>query len=748
MKAYKGVIFDFNGTLFFDNDKHVLAWNEISRIIRKKDISEEELHAKFNGTPNEQNIRYMLGENAPDKLVEEYSYLKEELYRNFCEKDTATFHLVAGVYEYFQSLKDRGIPFTIASASIKPNIDFFRKSFRLDIWIEPDSIVYDDGTYENKVKMFLDAADNIGVPIEDTLIIEDSFSGIRSAYGAGCRQIIAVCEKDKEDEYKNLPGVIGTMQTFEQIGRLDERMQDMSMEQAMGNEKLYRGIDRLVAYGLAKGLIQPEDKTFMINRYLELFGVDEYEEAADEMWMDSADSQNAKDVYNIEEILNQLMDEALRLGVLQSDDITSKDLFDTKLMGIMVPNPSQVIQTFRTLYAQDPKTATDYFYKFSQDTDYIRTYRVIKDQKWTVESPYGTIDITINLSKPEKDPKAIAAAKNAKQSAYPKCQLCMENEGYAGRMNHPARQNHRIIPIDINDSKWGFQYSPYVYYNEHCIVFNGEHTPMKIERNTFVKLFDFVKQFPHYFLGSNADLPIVGGSILSHDHFQGGCYTFAMEKAPMVHEFTIPGFEDVKAGIVKWPLSVIRISHENPDRLVELADYILGCWRGYTDEAACIYAETDGEPHNTITPIARKRDGLFELDLALRNNLTTEEYPLGMYHPHAEYHHIKKENIGLIEVMGLAVLPARLKKEMELLADCLVKGMTTDEMTAQHEELEKHMDWAQKLMNRYEDIHADNVMDILREEIGQVFVKVLENAGVYKQDEEGQEAFLRFIASL
>ena len=385
-----------------------------------------------------------------------------------------------------------------------------------------------------------------------------------------------------------------------------------------------------------------------------------------------------------------------------------------------------------------------FFYEFSQDTNYIRRDRVKKDMKWKVNSPYGDIDITINLSKPEKDPKAIAAAKNAKQSSYPKCQLCMENEGYAGRMNHPARQNHRIMPLVINDSKWGFQYSPYVYYNEHCIVFNGQHVPMKIDKAAFTKLFDFVKQFPHYFLGSNADLPIVGGSILTHDHFQGGHYEFAMERAAIEKEFVIPGYEDVKAGIVHWPLSVIRIQCKDEKRLIELADYILKKWRGYTDEEAYIFAETDGEPHNTITPIARKKGDMYELDLTLRNNITTKECPLGLYHPHNEYHHIKKENIGLIEVMGLAVLPSRLKAEMEHLSECLVKG----EDVSQYEDLKKHAPWVDEIKEKYEDINEENVEDILKEEIGQVFVKVLEDAGVYKCTEEGRKAFDRFIATL
>ena len=492
-------------------------------------------------------------------------------------------------------------------------------------------------------------------------------------------------------------------------------------------------IAKLVEYGLQKGLIQAEDKIFTINQYLEVFQMDEYEDV----------TISGEEIV-LEQILENLAEIAYQNGIIESDDIVTKDLFDTKLMGVMVSKPSEIIREFQVRYEKSPETATEYFYEFSQDTNYIRRDRVKKDMKWKVDSAYGEIDITINLSKPEKDPKAIAAAKNAKQSDYPKCQLCMENEGYAGRMNHPARQNHRIIPVTINDSKWGFQYSPYVYYNEHCIVFNGEHIPMKIDRNAFIKLFDFVKQFPHYFLGSNADLPIVGGSILSHDHFQGGHYEFAMAKAPIEKHFTIPGFEDVETGIVHWPLSVIRVRHESEKRLIDLADHILEKWRGYTDEAAYIFAETDGEPHNTITPIARKKGDIFELDLALRNNITTEDCPLGLYHPHDEYHHIKKENIGLIEVMGLAVLPSRLKKEMELLADCLVKGKDPEG----YEELKKHAKWAGEIVMRHNDISENTVMDILKEEIGQVFVKVLEDAGVYKCTEEGRAAFERFISVL
>lgn len=497
--------------------------------------------------------------------------------------------------------------------------------------------------------------------------------------------------------------------------------------------RLQKEIKKLVQYGLDHHLIEPEDTIYTINRYLEIFHLDEYE-----------DPDISGEEIVLEDVLNNLLNEAYDRYLVKGNDVVTRDLFDTALMGVLTQRPSQVIRNFWKVYREDPKKATDFFYDFSQNTDYIRRYRVKKDMKWQVESPYGTIDITINLSKPEKDPKAIAAAKNAAQSAYPKCQLCMENEGYAGRMNHPARQNHRIIPLEINGTKWGFQYSPYVYYNEHCIVFNGEHVPMKIDRAAFVKLFDFVKQFPHYFLGSNADLPIVGGSILTHDHFQGGRYEFAMERAKIEKSFVIPGFEDVKAGMVHWPLSVIRIQSKDEKRLIDLADHILKKWRSYTDKEAYIFAQTDGESHNTITPIARKRDDFYELDLTLRNNITTTECPMGLYHPHDQYHHIKKENIGLIEVMGLAVLPSRLKKEMELLAECLVNGKDISD----YEELKKHEAWVCQFIEKYDEITKDNVIGILKEEIGQVFVKVLEDAGVYKCTEEGREAFERFISTL
>ena len=496
--------------------------------------------------------------------------------------------------------------------------------------------------------------------------------------------------------------------------------------------KLYENIKKLVQYGINTGLTPECERIYTTNLLLDLFQENDYEDSTCDL---------SKIV--LEDVLKELLDEACSRGIIE-DSVVHRDLFDTKLMNSLMPRPAQVQKSFWEDYAVSPEHATEKYYKFSQDSDYIRRYRIKKDRKWTVDTDYGTLDITINLSKPEKDPKAIAAARNAKNSAYPKCQLCMENEGYAGRANHPARENHRIIPITINESAWGFQYSPYVYYNEHCIVFNGEHTPMKIDRAAFIKLFDFVKQFPHYFLGSNADLPIVGGSILSHDHFQGGHYTFAMAKAPVVESFTVKGYEDVTAGIVKWPLSVIRLQCADETRIIDLAEYILKAWRDYTDEAAFIFAETEGQPHNTITPIARKRGELYELDLTLRNNITTEEHPLGVYHPHGKLHHIKKENIGLIEVMGLAVLPARLKGELELLKEYILEGKDI----RSEESIEKHADWVEGFLPQYPDVNAENIEEILQKEVGKVFCQVLEDAGVYKYTPEGLEAFRRFIGTL
>ncbi|MDO5785123.1 MAG: UDP-glucose--hexose-1-phosphate uridylyltransferase [Eubacteriales bacterium] len=494
---------------------------------------------------------------------------------------------------------------------------------------------------------------------------------------------------------------------------------------------LNKSVKALIAYAEANGLIEQADEVWAINQILRVVGADSYKEPEEAVELP------------LSEILDNLCDCARETGTLTENSIVYRDLFDTKIMGAITPMPSNVHRKFNALYAQNPQEATDWYYKFSQDTNYIRRDRIAKDVKWVAPTEYGDLDITINLSKPEKDPKAIAAAKNMPAAFYPKCLLCKENEGYAGRVNHPARQNHRIMPVVINDSNWFLQYSPYVYYNEHCIVFNSRHTPMKIEPATFRKLLDFVKQFPHYFVGSNADLPIVGGSILAHDHFQGGHYTFAMEKAPIETPLTFDGFEDVEAGIVKWPMSVIRLRSSDDNTLVELGAKILAAWRSYTDKDAFIFAETDGEPHNTITPIARMRDGKFELDLVLRNNITTEEHPLGVYHPHAELHHIKKENIGLIEVMGLAVLPARLKEELNVLADALVNGadIRADERIC------KHAGWADELKANY-TFTAENTMDILKKEVGIVFAKVLEHAGVYKRDEAGKQAFLRFVGSI
>ena len=491
--------------------------------------------------------------------------------------------------------------------------------------------------------------------------------------------------------------------------------------------KIETYIDSLVSYAMNCGLAEPCDHQLLVNKLLELLGMDDYT---------PSDEPQTEE---LEEILKGILDYACEKGLCE-DNITARDLFDTKIMGLITPMPREVIRTFNEKYAADPVAATDWYYKFSCDTDYIRRYRIAKDMRWKYASEYGEIDVTINLSKPEKDPKAIAAAKLAPQSGYPKCLLCRENEGYAGRMNHPARQNHRIIPINMGGKDWCLQYSPYVYYNEHCIVFNSQHIPMKIDRSAFEKLLDFVTVLPHYFVGSNADLPIVGGSILSHEHFQGGHYTFAMETAPVEKAISFAGYEDIEAGIVKWPMSVIRLDGNDPKRLADLAEKILNCWRGYSDESVDVVAFSDGEPHNTITPIARRRGDKYELDLVLRCNITTEEHPLGVFHPHADKHHIKKENIGLIEVMGLAVLPSRLKKELSDLAQATVAGkdLHADEVLC------KHADWVEELKKQY-TFTPENAMDIILQETGKVFAAVLEDAGVYKNTEEGRRAFLRFV---
>ena len=497
-------------------------------------------------------------------------------------------------------------------------------------------------------------------------------------------------------------------------------------------------INALALYAIKKGLIGEEDRIYSINLLLDVLKLDEYS-----VCDDSEEIERLSD--NLEEVLKGINDFAFENGLIAENSVVYRDLFDTKVMNCFVKRPSEVIRIFNEKYESSPKEATDFYYNYSIASDYIRKYRIEKDIKWIYSSKYGDMDITINLSKPEKDPKAIAAAKNAKQSSYPKCLLCVENEGYAGRINHPARHNHRIIPIKILGKDWGFQYSPYVYYNEHCIVLNREHTPMTIDREVFAKLFDFIRQFPHYVIATNADLPIVGGSILAHEHFQGGNFEFAMARASIEKEVVFKGYEDVEAGILNWPMSVIRISSKDQNRLVDLAAKILAAWRGYTDEEAFIFANTDGEPHNTITPAARKVGEKYQLDLALRNNITTEERPLGVYHPRNEYHHIKKENIGGIEVMGLAILPSRLKDELELLAEYILEGKDI----RSNEVLEKHADWAYEFLPEYEGkINKDNVDEILKAEVGKVFVKVLEDAGVFKCDEQGRKYFMRFIESV
>ena len=488
----------------------------------------------------------------------------------------------------------------------------------------------------------------------------------------------------------------------------------------------------LLAYAEREQLADPADRIFLCNRLMDALGVSDFTPTSPEACERP-----------LEELLGALCNYAVENGVIPDRGITGRDLFDTHLMGLLTPRPSEVIREFERLYAISPVQATDYYYHLSCASDYIRTYRVKKDMKWVYSGKYGEIDITVNLSKPEKDPKAIAAAKTQKQTGYPKCALCRENEGFAGSMTQAARQSHRLIPIRMAGQDWFLQYSPYVYYNEHCIALSSAHTPMKIDRDSFVKLLDFVTLFPHYFLGSNADLPIVGGSILTHDHMQGGRYTFAMARAEVERELVFDGFEQVRAGIVKWPMSVIRLTSCDREALISLADRILTAWRAYSDPEAQIYAETDGEAHNTVTPIARRRGEDYELDLVLRNNLTTKEHPLGLYHPHADKHNIKKENIGLIEVMGLAVLPARLKTELELLATALVEGLDI----AADERIAKHAAWVADFADRYE-FTKENVTDILKTEIGRTFEAVLEDAGVYPCTPAGRKAFLRFIEQI
>lgn len=491
---------------------------------------------------------------------------------------------------------------------------------------------------------------------------------------------------------------------------------------------IYKEIDSLIKYGLRKNLLSEEDISYVRNRLLKTLRLEDYEA-----------TEIDEDEVELSEILDRILDFAIENKLIE-DGITERDLFDTEIMDCLLARPSEIIRKFNELYEQSPQQATDWYYEYSKATNYIRTDRIARDLKWRATSEYGDLDITINLSKPEKDPKDIARARLTKSSAYPKCLLCRENEGFSGNLLKPARENHRIIPIKLAGEDYFLQYSPYVYYNEHCIVLNKEHRPMKIDRQVFVKLFEFIEQFPHYTIGSNADLPIVGGSILSHDHFQGGRYEFPMARANIRRKIEFASFEDVEAGILDWPMSVIRIKSEDYTRLVDLADKILNKFRQYSDESLEILAMTNGEPHNTITPIARKR-AVFELDLVLRNNRTNSEHELGIFHPHKKLHHIKKENIGLIEVMGLAVLPGRLKKELDRLSEAMIlqKDLSKDG------ELVKHFEWAADILKRNKNFNKDNAKEILKNEVGIVFSKVLEDASIYKNDIEGQRGILRFI---
>ncbi|SEW33906.1 UTP-hexose-1-phosphate uridylyltransferase [Ruminococcaceae bacterium KH2T8] len=501
------------------------------------------------------------------------------------------------------------------------------------------------------------------------------------------------------------------------------------------NKNIMKYLTELTNYAVRCGLTDENDRTYVINSLLSALNLKEY--AAPDEPLPERD---------LHLILEDIINWALEAGVLTSDSTASKDLFDTKIMGILTPPPSVVINKFNSLYAESPKTATDWYYGFSKSSNYIRTDRIAKDIKWSTPTEYGDIDITINLSKPEKDPRDIAAAGKAKSTSYPKCLLCPENEGFEGTLTHPARQNHRIIPITLEGDPYCLQYSPYVYYNEHCIILNKEHIPMTIDKATFAKLLSFTEVFPHYTAGSNADIPIVGGSILSHDHFQGGCYEFPMARAPYEEMFTIDGYEDITAGTIRWPMSVIRLQGSDRERLADCADHILTCWKAYTDEDAFIYAYTDdGVRHNAITPIARRTsDGRFELDLVLRNNITTDEHPLGVYHPHAEYHHLKKENIGLIEVMGLAILPARLKGEISELTDAILNGSDISSI----ENIAKHADWVNEWRDKYDLSTREKVESAIRDEIAIAFAGILGCAGVYKRTPEGRKAFQKFLKNL
>lgn len=495
-------------------------------------------------------------------------------------------------------------------------------------------------------------------------------------------------------------------------------------------------VKRLVQYGLKKGLIHRYDSIYTQNRIMEVLDIQELK-----------DVEIGEDTLGLEEILENITAWAVQNRRIKADTQQNRDLFDTSLMGCLTPRPSEVIGCFNELYKRDKRAATDYFYKLSRDTNYIRVQRVNRDLKWKTHTEFGELDITVNMSKPEKDPRDIAAEKNIVKGEYPKCLLCRENEGYAGRLNHPGRQNHRVIPINLTGEEWFMQYSPYVYYNEHCIVLKGEHEEMKLTGDTFTRLLEFVEHFPHYFIGSNADLPIVGGSILSHDHFQGGRYDFPMAKAETLEEYRVQGLEGVVLKRLKWPMSVIRVEGSDREKVSKASDYIYRSWQAYSDEKASIINSTNGVMHNTVTPIGRMKNNLYQMDIVLRNNRTSREYPEGIFHPHRDLHHIKRENIGLIEVMGLAVLPGRLSRELKELSYFLVHR---DEIhrIEEHEELIKHRDWCLEILEKHQDINEGNVQGILENEVGLKFLRVLMDAGVYKANPEGKETFNRFIKAL
>ena len=492
-------------------------------------------------------------------------------------------------------------------------------------------------------------------------------------------------------------------------------------------------INRLIHFARQQGLLGVEDVVYAANLLLDCLQVNEYEEEIPEEKLETPD-----------EILEAMLNYAVEKGLVE-DTTTERDLFDTRLMNCVMPRPSEVVARFKRDYKKSPQLATDQYYQMSLASNYIRKARIDKNIAWQAATEFGKLDITINLSKPEKDPRDIAKAKLQKSSSYPKCLLCRENEGFAGHISHPARQTHRLIPLELDGMPWFLQYSPYTYYNEHCIILNEEHKPMQISRQTFINLSDFLTLFPHYFAGSNADLPIVGGSILSHDHYQGGRYSFPMEKAPVEKEYKIKGFEKIHVGRVKWPMSALRLTAADKEELIDLADHILSCWRSYSDPSAEILAETAGEKHNTITPIARRRGALYEFDLVLRNNRTTAEHPMGLFHPHAEVHHIKKENIGLIEVLGLAILPARLKQELAQIKDMLLRDETD---ISGVEEIKKHAAWYPELRSKCSEVESAAIDALLRCEVGHKFEQVLTHAGVFKRTEKGLQAFDAFVEGL